>query len=133
MRMISHGFSSVTSRASVIAIDGYTRISLPVSELPYPIIYNDFMGRWLVADGIGAEQDEFIWNSAVRYSIAQTQKGRIVVFTSEEGSTNPDTWRMYDDFAAFRTATVDEGRYPAFPLNVVAAVAYAILDWVSAD
>jgi hypothetical protein len=102
-------------RVSVVAIDGYVRISLPVSELPYPVIYADFMGRWLVGHGMASrqERDDLTWNRAIKYSIAQTQQGRIVVFTREEGSTNPDTGRCSTTLRHFasRPLTADVTRH----------------------
>jgi hypothetical protein len=122
----------MTAATNVAHIDEYVRIPLTVGEANCPTTRKAFMGRWLVGAvldcGIKARPDEtgLWWNRATDYSVAQTQRGRIIVFTREDYSSTREICGVYEDFAEFRAATVENGRYPKFPRNVVAAAAIAL-------
>jgi hypothetical protein len=104
------------------------KIKLSVGDPP---ITKVFEGTWLFGNGdrfgIHAEPDEnsFVqWSSKVYYSAALTKKGQIAMYEWDE---DDETGRMevFKDFDEIREALIDN-RYPAYPENILAAVAHAM-------
>lgn len=95
-----------------------------------PVIKKSFTGRWLVGDaanGIGPEQDDsgVSWDWKLRYSVAQTAQGRIVVYEAYEDDSHAPGMEVYDNFEALQGAEIDN-RYPRYPQNIIAETAAAL-------
>lgn len=89
-----------------------------------PTIKKSFTGRWLV-NGLGPDDDSnsgVIWGATSEWSVAQTQKGAIVVYASDSNEGCAPEMSVYDSFSEFRDAE-DSGNAPMHPTNVIAAVA----------
>lgn len=89
-----------------------------------PVIHKTFQGRWLVGGpevGIPADDDEMDWLAGAEWSVIQTRKNKIVVYS--QGHREP-VMKTYDSFREMAEATVDGA--PLYPRNVLAETAAAL-------
>jgi hypothetical protein len=97
-----------------------------------PTIRQALVGRWLVGNaesGVPPEIDDsgVSWFTGTEYSVAKTENGQIAVYERDpDDNEGVATLEHYDDFSQIRDATVDDGRYPMYPANIIAAVAEAL-------
>jgi hypothetical protein len=78
------------------------------------------------SEGIKAESDDsgVTWGGKVKYSAAQSRKGNIVMYTYDEQHECGEI-EIFETFEDLKEALVDD-RFPAYPENVIAAVAGAL-------
>lgn len=93
-------------------------------------VTKSFTGRWIVSDpsrGLGAEADDsgVSWGHSVRFAVALTAKGKLVVYEFDESGERAPAMEVFEDFAEIRDALIDD-RYPAYPRNLVAETAAAL-------
>jgi hypothetical protein len=85
-------------------------------------VKKSFVGRWLAEDLEPVNASDGVSRSA-NISVAQSAKGKIVA--CEDLGDGFKSLDIYDSFDDFKAATIDGG-YPAYPQNVLAAVADAL-------
>jgi hypothetical protein len=102
-------------------------------DLNDPLIRKRFEGRWLVHPDqmLTAEPDDsgVQWDCRATYSLAQSKKGALVVYeanglTGRRGLWDSDSTARLEVYDHFDALKVDEqGGYPRYPQNVIAAFA----------
>lgn len=88
-----------------------------------------FEGRWIIGDEDAGETYGFDYEkTGVRgsqeYSVAQTVKGKLVVYSHSQGETVSTDFEVYEGFEQMRSA--EDGNYPRHPESLIAAVADAL-------
>jgi hypothetical protein len=90
-----------------------------------PTIWKSFTGSWLVGDnldGLRAEDDSRNWDAGAEWSVARSEKGNLVVYSTHcNGGFTPEM-KVYDSFEALKDAAGKDG----IPINIVAETAAAL-------
>jgi hypothetical protein len=117
------------NRSATTPVDKMAKIVLLFwNEKDEPSIRKSFIGRWLVGSEEGgprAEDDTECWDAGAEWSIAQSEKGAIVVYRQHCNQRFAPTMATYRDFEEFRTATGERGNV-LYPQNVIAEAASAL-------
>ena len=93
------------------------------NDLDEPVVRQSFIGRWLISpeDGFRADNPDpvILWDDGTCYAVAETQKGKLAVYTFHCNGKRAPTLDVYGSLDDLRSVPSGEG----VPEIVVAEVA----------
>jgi hypothetical protein len=86
------------------------------------VVRQSFIGRWLISpeDGFRADDPDpvILWDDGTCYAVAETQKGKLAVYTFHCSGKRTPTLNVYGSLDDLRSVPYGEG----VPANVIAEV-----------